>query len=580
MSNVLYDHFENEFYYLVNTVIEFSNTMLAYGYPTLQLQLTWKNLMWVFYDSLHIHALCSLSVSIPTESHMVDLKHLGAYFTRIQNTSINVSFPVANVTVIIPGSNIDDGRSDFATVLKELSSTDVIISVLDTLTIINEENVKFAHQPQEQQHPPRISVNGRVMTRPVSIAIISDKFQNSTSPELAQNITVVFDNINSSTAMIGNTSKQFCASYDKTTDIWSDQTCITSIQQRDDKQTINCKCNRLGVIAVLSVEIDPSDTNNVVHRRFLIDDENTITGVEPISDLFGISKYTVYICGFFIVCFAIILGFIFHKLIIVFELKKLMRKKYRDRRESFHGLLLSGASALVDIAGCGLISIYVTFCEKLIESDIYALYVKILTSILSLPLLLNFLLFTQALRGWIAVVKSWENSMPHKQKRLKLMFKWVNLIICVIYVIVLLLLLFNVDSYIEDLFLYSEIFWFVVMCSACILFVFYSFKLRKVLFGSLLLVSNTNDQREVEKQKKIMKRLTIVSVVLTIFFLMQTGMAGYGICIQLYKTRFYVPVIDVSLIMFDILLQLVYIVTFLYLYIPQINNIINAESRS
>ena len=133
----------------------------------------------------------------------------------------------------------------------------------------------------------------------------------------------------------------------------------------------------------------------------------------------------------------------------------------------------------------------------------------------------------------------------------------------------------NLSKFYSRIFLYGEIIWLTLMGIACISFTFYSIKLRKLLTKSLSAVRGSQDRRAVYEQGKVMRRLSLVSILLSLFFTLQTLIGIYGIYVQLSNINY-----DISMAIFDLFLNLMYLASFLYLYIPNINRVIKSKKRS
>ena len=568
----------DEFYFLIKQVISVSGYL--YEYPnwnsttttqrrritstTLDISsdLITNDLLSLIEDSLYVHELAALSLSIPTEAYTFDLENFGIYIARVSNETVNVT--LGNVTIIISNNDTDDGRDDFEDTSDALDSVDVIIAVIDVNSDSPASYVDEGNQLDTESYDGcdglQVLVSntdnngtGVLSSDEVSITIISGN-NNTALHNLSSNVIIIFENVDLD--FLGNNTQQLCVWYDEQHGIWNSEGCISTVNE--EESIVICNCSHLTKFAVLST-LTHDDSN-----------EPSNCGTETeLNDLFGIGDYLPYFCFLFIFCFLSILLFLIYKMIILWHMK--LFHKYKDKRESFNGILFCGVCGVLELIGCGMVLFY-SVDDSLRTNNVY---VEILTLILGLPLLFYFLMFTHALQAWITVSNSLKAKVSRDERKTKFIFAFTNVCVVVVFLVLIILLVFDIDAEFEDLFLYCEILWLSIMCIACFIFTFYSLKLRQVLSSTLSMVLTAHDKKQIVEQKKIIHRLTTVSLMLTLFFLIQTFVGIYGVYVQLSNINY-----DVSLTIFGLFLNLIYLSAFLYLYIPNINRVIHGEQRS
>ena len=533
--------FINDFYFLIDNVVSTSAVLYQYSnWTSLSSDLITKDLIQLIQNCLYIHQLASLSLSIPTESYSFDLSNFGVYIARVSNKTINIT--VGNSQVMISNDDTAQGRTNFEDTSNALDAVDVLLVSMDS--------DKNAPKTYIDTSGTEINANvGYICSDEVIVTIISGD-NNTARHNLTNDATIIFENVDLN--LNGVEANQLCVWYGESSDMWYTNGCTTSVNR--ETNCVTCTCSHLTKFAVIST-LD-GDHNNGGDSG------------SNLSDALGIGPARVALCSLFTVCFMAIVILVIQKIYILYKMQLL--HKYKDKKESFNAIFVTGFCALLEAIGCGLLAAYTD--NKNLQTN--SGYVEFLTMILGLPLLLYFIMFTQALQGWMTVSNSLTSSAK-EETRQKIFFILINTIVSFVFVILIMLLMFDVDSVYKSLFLYCEIIWLLIMATACIVFTFYSFKLRKVLYDTLKIVLKNQDKKSLVEQKKIIKRLTKVSIMLTVFFILQTLIGVYGVYVQISHTNY-----DVSLAMVDVLLNLLYLLAYLYLYIPNLNRLIHTEQRS
>ena len=514
-----------------------------------------QDLLFLIEDSLYIHELASLSLSIPTESYSFDLTNFGVYIARVDNETINTT--IGNTTVIISNEDTNGGSDD-------LGYVDVIVVTMpgndDETNYVDGGQTLHIATSTDCGNDIAIHTNsstitngtGNITSDTVDITITSN---NTAIHNITEDIVIIFENVDFGEGDEDD-AQEFCVWFDEQDSSWNSDGCRTEIFEEESR--IICYCSHLTKFAVMSTL---SESNN--------QGTGCPSGNNNLSDELGISEYRLHLCVFFIICFLFIVTLVFYKMKVLRDMKLL--HKYKDKKESFHALIISGICGFLEAVGSSLFVFYAQD-SNLKENDVY---IEILTLILGLPLLLYFIMFTQALQGWMTVADSLHTKSVAREQLKKHFFNGVNISVSFLFLNLIVLLLLDIDQNHTNFFLYGEVSWLALMSIACISFMIYSVKLRHVLYSTLQRVVNVQDEKSLLEQKKIIKRLTIVSILLTLFFTLQTLIGVYGVYIQSSGKKY-----DVSLTMVNMLLNLMYLSSFLYLYIPNINRIIHSERKS
>ena len=564
-------HWTDELYFFIEKIILVSWFLSEYpdwsSTTDRTSTLITQDLFSLIEDNLYIHELAALSVNIPTERYTFNLQYFGVYIQRASNEPVICIFDNTNTTVIISQNDTDD-------ILDVLDSVDVVITTIDGNKT---DNVTFIEE-QPQILTPTTSTTtptftstqmtasdngcngnnknsrngtGKIESEEVSITLSHAGANNTPIHNLTDNVVIEFNTFNFDSSSGLN---QLCMWYDNNQNVWSTSGCATEIDV--SKSKISCYCSHLTKFAVITA---------------LSYDESGITGCKiSLNDFLGIGDYIVHFCSVFFVCFLSILLLVLYKIYCLWKTKLLTWNRYAEMKESFNALIVCGVCGFLQSVACILIVAYNQ--DNSLQGD--NIYVEILTLFLAVPLLLYFVMFTQALQGWIAVTNSLNQEIGCDEKR-KIFFTTINFIVCILFGNLILLLLLDIDLFYSGLLLYGEVIWLAIMGIACISFAFYSVKLRRLLSASLLTVSGSQDRRSADEQKKTIRRLSLVSVVLSLFFTLQTVIGIYGVYIQVSETNY-----DVSLAILDLFLNLMYLAAFLYLYIPNINRILNTQRKS
>ena len=583
--------YTNEFYYLIEQMIGVSGVLYQYPHSnnsdstsrcrlqqsqydteSISPSLITNNMLSLVTNSLYINEFASLSVSIPTEQYTFDLSNFEMYIARINNETVNTT--VRNVTVIIGDNDTDDARDDFKNTSNSSDSVDVIIYVMDSSdTNTNVSYIGSASSTNTNSHACKNINNkdnndgvihtGSAHNDEIAITIISS--QNSTDLyNVTGNVTIIFEkiwldpNINNNATVV-----QLCVWYNVSADLWSTEGCTSYYDE--ESRTVTCNCNHLTTFTVLSTIADDSDDGNSKNNC---------------SDVFDLTDYSGALLTFIICLFVFILSFVAYKFFVLVRLK-LFLSKYKQRQESYKGLFFCAIRCVIQVIDCDLLLIY--------YSDNYdwgtnQVFIKLLIIFGSLPYLLYFWMFTQSLKGWITVANSLDIKLSHKERRVRLYFTVANTIVSLLF-LVIFSILFDWHEYIRitinntennlDLFLYLEILWFCVVTFACIFFTYYGLKVYRVLDKTLLMVFNAQDQAEIDKKKAVVNRLAVISVILCMFYFLQSLIALYGELTQVTSIQY-----DFVLVLLNLYLNLMYLIAFLFLYVPQINSVIRYQKYS
>ena len=506
-----------------------------------------KDLLSLIEDSLYIHELATLSLSIPTEAYTFNLTNFGIFITRVVNDTINAT--VGSVSVTIP-SDDTDGFTDIIIVsLDGLGGEETLVDGGGAMLLSNPIlNCDGSESVADTTTNNDINNGSGVLASDEVIITVLSGSNNTAIHNLTQDIVITFENVDFN--ILGNDSQQLCVWYNETDDSWNTDGCEAELIP--EESTVICYCSHLTKFAVMTTlsehETAPTDCT---------------------EDELGLRDYLSVFCSIFFVGFISILCYICHKMKVLSDMNLL--HKVKEKQESFNALVVCGICALLQSIGCVMLAIYAE--AKSFHGN--SVYVESLTLFLALPLLFYFIMFTQALQGWMLVSSSVNSQDSGSEEKKKLVFNVINLLVAFIFSNLAVLLIFDADSQYPQIFLYGEIVWLSLMGFACMAFGFYSIKLRKILSQSLKVVQSVQDKRSLGEQKRTIRRLTIVSVLLSLFFTLQTLIGVYGVYVQVSETNY-----DISLAIFDLFLNLMYLGAFLYLYIPNINRIVHSERRS
>lgn len=562
----------NEFHAFIENLISTSGYLYEYT-PWSDItssSLITHDLFSLIEASIYISDLAGLSVAIPSESYTFNFTNFAIYIARVSNSSVNTTLPItsgnSSTTAILASDDTDEGRDSFELTHDVLDSIDIVM-----FSIATQDGVEVNWQDGGGIFPDGCNNNdndnnngesdsdvgnstGYIASEEVTVIILSGN-GSSLVHNLTSNLVLIFENINANWS--NSEENHACVWYDQTHDRWDTEGCVTLVDEIT--LTVNCSCGHLTKFAILStLSQDPSDTEGCT----------TFNGLD-LNDALGISDYIVYICCLFIACLCGIFMFVSYKSWIL--LKMNLFRKYKEKQDSFNGIIYSGACAFFEMVGCIMVAIY-SMDTNVRESEVY---IETLTIVLGLPLLFYFLMFTRALHGWVIVARSIDQNVNGHDERNKFLFDAIKWIVICMFLTLVILMVFDIDSQFSSLFLLCEIIWLIVMCIACTLFTFYSLKLRHVLSKTLNVVHNVNDKQQAMEEKQIIKRLTVVSILLSSFFLIQTCIALYGVYIQISSLKY-----DISLPVLDLFLNIIYLCSFLYLYIPNVNRVIETEERS
>ena len=533
----------------------------------------------LIHDSLFTKQLLLLSTAIPTETYTTTQQNYAVQSARVNNATVNVT--AQNATVIITNEDTDAGRDDFAETANTLNSVDVVIISIIThnATTTQVENVTPHNNVSDCHGDSDLNNSGTIINNQLSITIISDIQSNNATQtnvsnvyKLENNVTITFDNLLLDGINISN-SDQICVWYNDTSDLWSSKGCMTIIDPNDEN-SVSCNCNHLTTFTMIA----------------FLDDGVTAEckgGGSFTTDKFNLSEYTTELISFIAFWFLVILIFVCKKFWSLFKLH-IFLSKYKERKESYKGLMFTGSSCMIHIIGCcGLLLYYGNISET--ANDV--MFVQSLRLILAFPHLLYFFMFTQALHGWITVANSLDLSLLHKQERMKLYFTMANIFAALLFLLFVVILILDYLGYVDNISVFKvdvkgwnfnvsiyiifELVWFVAMTTASICFAIYGCKIHQVLTKSLQMTRNANDKRDIKSQDAVIQRLTIISIILCLFFILQSLIAIYGIFSQMIQSIDY----DFLVVIIDLYLNLMYLVSFLCLYVPQINGIIKFEKQ-
>lgn len=518
-----------------------------------------RDLLSLIEAGLYISDLARISVSIPTESYTFNLTNFAVYVARVTNSTINTTLWSGNtsVTVIIGSDDTDDGRDSFELIDDSLNSVDVMILSIGTpigsqVDWTGEDTADNGCNNNIQSSNNNDNTTSYIVSDEVTVTVLSGN-SSSSIHNLSSIVTIIFENLD--IEWNNGEETQLCVGYATDDDSWSTKGCTTTVD--NEESTITCICNHLTKFAILSTVSQGPGSDGCKDG-----------GLED-PDMFEILDYIIYFCSLFIACLFGVLICIVYKCWMVWKMNLLA--KYKEKKDAFNGIAYAGACAFFEIIGCIMVSVY-SVNDSVTTNEVY---IETLTIVLGLPLLFYFLMFTQALHGWVIVARSIDNRVNGHEERNKLIFDFIKWTVISMFLTLVILMVFDVESKYGNLFLLCEILWLTVMCIACTLFTFYSLKLRDVLSSTLRRVYHAHDKRQVMEQKKIIKRLTVVSILLSSFFLVQTCIALYGVYIQITSLNY-----DISLTVVDLFLNIVYLCTFLYLYIPSVNRAIEEEQES
>ena len=512
--------------------------------------------------SLFLRHMTKLSPALPTEYFTFTNNYTFEIFAaRISNVTIIRelnSIPGSNVTVTLSNEDTSIGRGEFRDTTSVLDSVDVIVISLNdnptNSTEINGVEVDFGHTGYAGT--PFIASN-KVIVNVLSDQNISD----SELYDLNGNISIIFTGIQpQTTAAVSDTYT--CAWLEVETQIWRNQGCLT-VQNgngNDSDGEIICNCNHLTSFSVVST----------------LEEDLTISPEQEVTDELGLLNYNVYIFTTLIFLFACVLCYIIYKFRVLQKLQ-ILKEEYKERQEGLKTIAITAICSLCQLIACCMLLIYYNI-KPIAQSDIF---IEFLTVSLIIPNLLAFLMYTQALKGWISVGNSLNNTTYWTKERVQFAIIIANVTVSTVFLGVAILLISDIDSK-QDLttqfYASIKIFWMAIMFIACIFFIIFGIKMNKVLQKSLHLNVRKYsgleyDDEHTKKQRKTIERLTIISVVLSIFLLIQALIAAYEIITQLELFLTY----DISVMFADFGLQFGYVIIFLWLYMPQVNSIIERK---